>query len=52
MPGTLMSLGSVVLFEHEIAPRPFEKDFDHVGAFAVVINNQDPPLFLDRPLGS
>jgi len=42
-----MSLGGVVLFEYEIAASLFEKDFDHVGAFAVVINNQDTPLFLD-----
>ena len=47
-----MSLGSVVLFEHEIAPRPFEKDFDHVCAVAVVINNQDASLFFHSRLGN
>jgi hypothetical protein len=39
IPGTLMSLGSVVFFE---------QDFDHMGAVAVVINNQDASLFLHR----
>ena len=47
-PGTLMSLGGVVLFEHKIAADLFEKDFDHMGAVPVVINNQDASLFSDR----
>ncbi len=47
-----MSLSGIVLFEYEIAAGPFEKDFDHVSAFAVVINKQDTPFFLDHPLGS
>src|SRR6266705_3890561 len=46
-----MSLGSVVLFEYEIAAGPLEKDFDHVGAFRVVINNQDASLFFNGRLG-
>src|SRR6266704_173821 len=45
-----MSLSSVVLFKHEIAAGPFEKDFDDVGAFPVVINNQNASLFSElRP---
>src|SRR5436309_13690511 len=46
-----MSLSSVVLFEHEIVAGPLEKDFHHVGAFRVVINNQDASLFFSRRSG-
>ena len=45
--GTLMSLGSVVLFQHGVAACLFEKDFDQVGSVAVVINNQDASLSID-----
>jgi len=40
-----MSLGGIVLFQHEIVTCPFEKNFDQVSGVAVVIDNQDPPLF-------
>src|SRR6266542_4416983 len=43
-----MSLCSIVLFEHEIGASLFEKHFDKVGAFPVVINNQDTSLFFAR----
>src|SRR5439155_9099595 len=43
-----MGLCSVVLFEHEIGAGLFEKYFDQVGAFPIVINNQDTSLFFDR----
>src|SRR6266478_4888282 len=46
-----MSLNSMVLFEHEIAAGLFEKYFDQPGAFLIVINNQDAPLFFDRRPG-
>src|SRR5439155_10330523 len=46
-----MSLSSVVLFEHEIAAGPLEKDFDDMGAFRVVINNQDASLFFNHRPG-
>src|SRR5437588_12039003 len=46
-----MGLCSVVLFEHEIGAGLFEKYFDQVGAFPVVINNQDTSLFFDRRPG-
>src|SRR5260370_6582127 len=46
-----MGLCSVVLFEHEIGAGLFEKYFDQMGAFPVVINNQDTSLFLDRRPG-
>src|SRR5438046_8176032 len=45
-----MSLGSIVLFVHDIAACLFEKNFDQAGAFRVVINNQDASLFFDRRL--
>src|SRR5207244_9082691 len=46
-----MGLCSVVRFEHEIGAGLFEKYFDQVGAFPVVINNQDASLFFDRRPG-
>ena len=41
-----MCFSSVVLFHHKIAACLFKKDFDHVGAVPVVINNQDASLFM------
>src|SRR5207244_11906457 len=41
----------VVLFEYEIVAGLFEKYFDQVGAFPVVINNQDTSLFFGRRPG-
>jgi hypothetical protein len=41
---TLMSLGSVVFFEHEIVTSPFEKNFDQVSDVTIVIDNQDASL--------
>src|SRR6266478_2069435 len=46
-----MGLCRVVLFEYEIGAGLFEKYFNQVGAFPVVINNQDPSLFFDRRPG-
>src|SRR5262245_26293513 len=43
--GTLMSLGSVVLFEYKVAAGFFEQDFEQVSTVPVVINNQDASLF-------
>jgi hypothetical protein len=42
-----MGLGGVVLFAHKIATDLFEKNFDHMGAVLVVINNQDAALLFD-----
>jgi hypothetical protein len=47
--GTLMSFGSVVLFEYDVAASFFEKDFERVCTVLVVINNQDASLFHRRP---
>src|SRR5438128_5434011 len=54
IPGALMSLGSVVFFEHQIVAGPFEKNFHQVSGVPVVIDNQDAPLFVDSegPQGS
>jgi len=46
-----MGLCRVVLFEYEIGAGLFEKYFDQVGAFPVVINNQDTSLFFGRRPG-
>src|SRR5467141_2022483 len=46
-----MGLCRVVLFEYEIGAGLFEKYFDQVGAFPVVIDNQDASLFFDRRPG-
>src|SRR5437867_3897671 len=46
--GILIGFCRVVLFEHEIGAGLFEKYFDQVGAFPVVINNQDTSLFFDH----
>jgi hypothetical protein len=43
-----LSLGGVILFKHKVVADLFEKDFDYVGAFAVVINNQDASLLFHR----
>jgi hypothetical protein len=43
IPGGPMSLGRIVLFEHQIAACLFEKDFDQMSRVLVVINNQNPP---------
>ena len=43
--GALMSLGSVVFFEHQIVAGPFEKDFHQMSGVRVVIDNQDAPCF-------
>jgi hypothetical protein len=48
IPRTLMSLGSVVLFQDEVVADLFEQDFDQVGAVPVVINNQDASLFFQH----
>src|SRR5436190_21651733 len=47
-----MGLCRVVLFDYEIGAGLFEKYFDHVGAFPVVINNQDTSLFFGRRPGN
>ncbi len=47
IPSALMSLGSVVFFEHQIVAGPFEKNFHQVSGVPVVIDNQDAPLFVD-----
>ena len=47
IPGALMSVDRVVLFKHEILTCFFEKDFDHVSAIPVIINDQDTSLFVD-----
>jgi hypothetical protein len=48
--GTLMSFGSVVLFEYDVAAGFFEDAFDKVSTVPVVINNQDAsPFFHRRP---
>src|SRR5207249_9548321 len=47
-----MRLCRVVLFEYEIGAGLFEKYFDQVGAFPVVINNQDTSLFFGRRPGN
>src|SRR4029450_7846447 len=46
-PGASVSLGRVVLFKHEILACFFEKDSNQVSGVRVVINNQNPPLFVD-----
>src|SRR5437763_12199792 len=43
IPGGLMSPRRVVLFEDQIAPCLFEKNFDKMRSVLVVINNQNPP---------
>src|SRR4029077_1819824 len=44
-----MSLGSFVLFQHQIISSPFEKNFHQVSGVTVVINNQDAPFFFRSP---
>ena len=46
-PGAPVSVGRVVFFKHEIVACFFEKDSNQVSGVRVVINNQDPPLFVD-----
>jgi len=46
-----MSLGGGVLFEHEIVASFFEKDFDQMRAFPVVIDDQNASLFFDERPG-
>jgi len=46
-PGARVSPGRVVLFKHEILTCFFEKDSNQVSGVRVVINDQDPPLFVD-----
>ena len=48
IPRTLMSLGSVVLFQDKIASNLCEKELDQMGAVPVVINNQDASHLFDR----
>jgi len=50
IPGALVSLISVVLFEHDIVAGLFEENFDQVCAVRVVVNDQDASfLFDERP---
>src|SRR5437667_9233451 len=49
IPSVLMSLGSVVFFENQILPCPFEKNFYQVSGVRVVIDNQDAPSFFQPP---
>ena len=51
IPGTLMSLAGVVLLEHQIVAGFFEKDFDQMRAFPIVINDQDAPFFFHQRPG-
>jgi hypothetical protein len=43
-----LSLGSVVLFEYNLAAGFFEQGFKYVSTVPVVINNQDASLFFHR----
>lgn len=47
IPSTLQGLDRVVLFNDQIITCFLQKDFNQVSGVPVIINNQDPPLFLD-----
>src|SRR5713101_4590258 len=45
-PSALVSLDRVVLFKDEVLACFFEKDSNQVSGVPVIINNQNPPLFV------